>query len=144
MCCKDRDLFFTLQIFLQLFQKYFLRLFFAFVRLCIHAHEYARAHAYTYIKHYVLRVFAPGSAQTASSAKKRLFVRLQFLRKYFSKIICLYGRKVITLHADTGNDLTQLKRTPRTVSTRMDTTGTKCALCSLFEFLDKLLTSVKK
>ena len=59
--------------------------------------------------------------------KNALFVRLQFLRKYFFKIIWQYGIKVLTLQADTGSDLTQQKRTPRNVSTRTETTETKRA-----------------
>ena len=41
---------------------------------------------------------------TTQRTKNALFVRLQFLRKYFCKIIWLVGRKVITLQPDTGND----------------------------------------
>ena len=73
-----------------------------------------------------------------------IFFTKDFLTKLFFKNVWFIGYKVITLHADTGSDLTQLKRTPRNVSTRTETTETNCVLCSLFDFLDKLLTNVKK
>ena len=66
----------------------------------IHAH----AHAYTYIKHYFAGIYMEQTHTHNKAHENDLFARLQFLRKDFSKIICLFGRKVITLHADTGND----------------------------------------
>ena len=91
-------------IFATFFRKFFESIFAPRLFTPHHIHTYTHAHAHTYIKHYILCVLAPCSAPTTKGAKKDLFSSLQFLIKYFSKIICMYGRKVITLQPDTRSD----------------------------------------
>ena len=69
--------------------------------------------------------------QQQNARKNALFARLQFLIKDFFKIVWRYSIKVLTLQADTGNDLKQQKRTPRAVSERMDTTETNAPLIDI-------------
>ena len=56
------------------------------------------------------------------------FFTKEFLTQLFFKFIWRYGRKVITLPADTETTRTQPKRTPRNVSARKETTETKSVL----------------
>ena len=72
------------------------------------------------------------------------FFTKEFLTQLFSKIICLYGRKVITLQPDTGNDG---DTTETNAANSIHTHGynrNEMRANLLFDFLDKLLTNVKK
>ena len=88
-----------------LFEKKFLRLLFAPLSFAPpRARARAHIHTYIYIKHYVCGIFAPTAHTPQARPKNALFVRLQFLIKDFCKIVCLFGFKFITLHADTRSD----------------------------------------
>lgn len=132
-CAKIGAYFLCSNFFCNFFEKnFFATIFLRRARLCLNAHTYARAYArertYTYIKHYFAGIYMEQTHKPKRQQNAAKFITKDFLTKLFSKIICLFGFKFITLHADTGNDLTQPKRTPRNVSTRTDTTETKRAL----------------
>ena len=56
----------------------------------------------------------------------------------------MYGRKVITLQADTGSDQDTTETNAAKCIHAHGNNGNEARANSLFDFLDKLLTNVKK